>query len=514
MAVPRERSEPQPWDPAAKGALIGLLLASTASLAWLSHPWFDATPDAGLYVATARSIAAGEGYTYLGEPFTVRPPGFSLLLAPVVAVFGVDFRALNLLVGACGALAIALLFAFYRARLGTMLAGALALTLWWNPEVRRLSGQVMSEVPGAAAMFACLLLDRRVRHRPTLGRELGLGVAIGAASLLRSVHVLLLPAAWLARALARRDEQRAPDDGRPGRVARGAAIAVGAALCLAPWAVRNALAESDLASEQLHLDSYWTALWHEDASDPSSRRLTTAELATRARELVALQLPWLGSRMRDASGWGDTALGVFALASVVVVFWRRRSTAEAFALGAAAVLAAYFAFRGRLMLPVLLIALPAAAEVLVLLLERVPALGAARARGLVAAAVLALGLADARPQEDWPAIEGAHRDREFVARRVAAQLAPDDALAAYNGPIFAAYLDRPVATLRFVRVREGFEGVERYVAEHGIDLVLLDLRIPGCARLHEELVGRWGEAGRHGAVRWVRVPEGAQRSPP
>jgi len=35
------------------------------SLPFLVHPWFDVVNDAGTYIITACSIAAGDGYSYL-----------------------------------------------------------------------------------------------------------------------------------------------------------------------------------------------------------------------------------------------------------------------------------------------------------------------------------------------------------------------------------------------------------------------------------------------------------------
>ena len=39
--------------------------AVLASLTYLVHPWYELSNDAALYISTARSIAAGEGYQYL-----------------------------------------------------------------------------------------------------------------------------------------------------------------------------------------------------------------------------------------------------------------------------------------------------------------------------------------------------------------------------------------------------------------------------------------------------------------
>ena len=102
----------------AAAAAGGLLL----SLGFLVHPWYVPIADAAMYIATARSLVAGEGYTLLGEPFIIRPPGFSLLLAPLVFWRGTDFFAMNLLVAMSGAVAVAFLYSLIRERLGWALA--------------------------------------------------------------------------------------------------------------------------------------------------------------------------------------------------------------------------------------------------------------------------------------------------------------------------------------------------------------------------------------------------------
>ena len=70
------------WTGADRWVALALTLVVLGSLGWVVHAWYDPATDAALYVSTARSIAAGEGYAYLGAPFVVRPPGFSFALAP------------------------------------------------------------------------------------------------------------------------------------------------------------------------------------------------------------------------------------------------------------------------------------------------------------------------------------------------------------------------------------------------------------------------------------------------
>ena len=126
------------------------------------HPWFDGGPgakDSALYVICAQSLARGEGYSFAGYPFLLRPPGFSALLAPVLALRGPDFHALNLLVALVGVVCIAALAAFQRARLGTSLALALALLAWTNPLFHAYCNRLMSDVPIGAGLSSSAALE-------------------------------------------------------------------------------------------------------------------------------------------------------------------------------------------------------------------------------------------------------------------------------------------------------------------------------------------------------------------
>ena len=80
MDVSRQQRSGWPRrDRVALAALVALVLGS---LPFLVHGFYDPVSDAGLYLLLSRSLAAGEGYRFLGEPFVLRPPGFAVLLAP------------------------------------------------------------------------------------------------------------------------------------------------------------------------------------------------------------------------------------------------------------------------------------------------------------------------------------------------------------------------------------------------------------------------------------------------
>lgn len=501
-----ERGAP-PWSRAEKLALALFALALAASLAWLVHGWYDPMNDAAMYLLTARSLAAGEGYTMLGQPFLVRPPGFSLLIAPVVAAFGTDFHALHLLVAGFGALACALSFAFQRARVGWALALLAALAVWLAPAYQRFCNQVMSDAPGAALLFACLLLERWSARRPSSRRELLVGAAIGLASLVRSMVALLVPALLAAR-LVERWTERGDGPREPFRafaLRRLALPAVGALAAVAPWLARNATVELPTPVDQTYLYSYSAGMWHADPGDPHSRLLTAGELLERVPRRTRELLGTLGSRMDTrALTPGRAALALVLVAGCLWSLWRRRAPADFFAVGALALIAVYFGFEERLLVPVFLLALPATADGLRALVGRFAAPGVATA--VPALALAALALVDLAPRRDWERI-GAQSERfEALCRDVDAALPPDARLAAGVGWHYAVFLERPVYSVDFaVRRRGDAAALEEVVDRYDLNTLLLSPANPRDMPVLPYVRDRYGRAQKVGEAYLVRV---------
>src|SRR5262245_52776649 len=191
-------------------AALFVALVVAGSLFWSVHPWYDPTNDGSMYIATARALVRGEGYSYLGIPFLIRPPGFSCLIAPILWARGTDFLALNLEVSLFGALGVFLFHLLLRARAGLVAATFVPLVLWFNAGYQELCNQVMSDVPGWTLLGACFLLERRCAKRRTEWTELALGAAIGLSSYVRAGNLLLVPAflcAGAARELFRSPER-------------------------------------------------------------------------------------------------------------------------------------------------------------------------------------------------------------------------------------------------------------------------------------------------------------------
>ncbi len=484
-----------PWTRWTTWVLIAFVLAACASLAVFVHPYYEATDttnDASMYIACARSLLAGDGYEYLGSPFTIRPPGFALLIAPVLALRGLDFAALNAFVGLFGVATVALLFVWLRPRLGTLVSLAVAVVVWLNPSFRQMCNQVMSDVPGAASMLACLLVERWAERKPSVRRDLALGLAIGLASYVRSVNVLLVPAILCARAAAQLVEHRSSGWFAFVRT-RALGLAIATALVVVPWSLRDSLSRPEPPVDQNFLYSYSTAMWHVDGGDPSSPRRPLSAILERVPQRAQQITSMLGSRMSTSDGSAlEIAIGSLMLAALVVALVRRRSSGEFMALGVTAVLAVYFGFQGRLVLPVWILAFAALVDGVIWGLAR--AVNALAARAAVLVALAALVGADWAPYRGVDQIEAIHAAYVRTCDAFRQRLAPDARVAAPIGWHYSVYLDRPVYSLFFAVRRQGeMKAVERVIDEYGINTVVLWSATPADQSMLPYFRERYGE---------------------
>jgi len=480
---------PFPWTRKASFALLALLAGAFLSLPWLVHPHFDATNDGAVYILTAKAMLSGEGYAYLGLPFTLRPPGFSALLAPVLAAAGTNFTALNLLVSLTGVACAALFYVWARPRLGTAVSFALAAALWLNPGFERLATQVMSDVPGAALMLASLVVERWARGKPSPARDALLGVTIAAAAYFRTVFAFLLPAILVHRALSwwREGESRAPLPGFAAR--RLAAPTLVVAALLLPWAWRNAAVTPAGPAEHTWNHSYWVSLLHEDRGDPASPLVGVGELRRTTKRRAGEILTGLGGRLHtEQASTARSVLGIAGLVCLVSVLLRRREPAEIFGFILFVVLALYYSNRPRLVLPLYVLVLAAAAD------TAAAALGRFRSPRLAHAAVaivlLAVALHDAAPFADRADI--ARRDQRMtsLAAYLSRRYPPGTVFAAENGAVYSVYLGRPVFNFGPVCRRSGKEGLDAYVKRHGIGGLILSPGTDEPCGMEEYLRGR------------------------
>ncbi len=502
------------WTPTEKWALVVLVAGLVSSLFVFVHPWYDRTPDSSVYVALGKSLAAGEGYVFLETPFRLRPPGFPALVGRVVRACGTSFLALNALVSVLGAAAVVLLFLHQRDRVGWVLALLTAVAVWLNPGYQRLCNQVMSDVPGLALLLLCLLVERRASRAPALRHEALLGLGIGLAAYIRSASILLLPAIALARILARLRQEGARESWGSFALLRLGPYALVAAIVVLPWSVSQRLAAPPPPADQTLNYSLSTAMWHTDPGDPASPRIGAGALLARVPPHLR-EMAWvLGSRMQlripgspppsPRQAGIHAAVAALLLASFFWVLIRRRAPAELFVSLTLLVVAVYFVFTDRLVLPAYVLAFAAAVEALRDLLRRL--LGARVATLVLSLAILSLVAWDFKPRHDWPAIEEQHRAFVELAAAVTERLAPDARLAAGQGLHYGVYLDRPVYSLMHAVRRLGLpDGAEEIIDKYRINTVLLSQLVPQDEALAPYFEERYGPGERAGSARVWRV---------
>lgn len=474
----------RPWSRGDCLALAALSLLACGSLAFLVHSWYDPVSDASMYLLTARAIAAGEGYAYLGEPFYLRAPGLSALVSPFVDPATVDFHLVNLVVSAFGAASVVLFYLYQRPRLGWPLAFGCALLLWCLPGFQRLSNQVLSDVPGAALLLACLCVERWSVRSRSPWRQVLLGLCIGVSTYVRAGLVLLLPAIFLGRLLQRGRREAVAAGATPRTVPAALAFVGTTLLVMAPWSIRNANLDRSLepVDQTLQYDQT-TLILRESYRDPRSPINSMEEFTARVRKRANEAVLALGSLrfVKDEEGSEDDedpllaySLGGLLFASLLIAFLRRREPAEFFVVGSLLVLSIFpNPFLDRYALPVFLFALPAFLELLRSGLGRVA--GRRTGEYVPLALLLALAAAVFAPRAGWDELEAQHRERVELADGLRSKLRPDSRLAAPKGwHHLSLLLGRPVHCLLFaIRDLGPRPGVSSIIDKYGVNTIVI-----------------------------------------
>ena len=495
------------WSRGAWLSLALLVAGASLSTVWLVHPWYEAsgsTNDGSIYLLCAQSMARGEGYTYLGLPFTLRPPGLSTLLVPVLWSKGLDFHALNLYVALWGVACIALVFAFQRARLGLALATAVAVSIWLNPVFQAFCNRLMSDVPAAAMLFGGLLIERWARREPSWKRDVVLGAWIGLSAYVRWVNGLFAVAVVCSR-VARRWSNG--DRGEWLRFARERVALVVATplLVVLPWGIRNALSLGDASPDQTFSYSYFTALFGTERYDPDGPILSTSTVAERVAANWHVIASAIGDRLRDqAPEAATTALGIAAIALALITIARRRGAADYMLLGLLCAYGIAPSLRERYVLAIFLLAWPAALDGLAWLAER--RLGTRLTRPVLATLVVALAALDFAPRAKWPKIEERHRRFTRTASALRDALPPDAVVATSIGWHLSVFLGRPVYSLAPVVQESGqAEDAERAIDRYGINTVITCDLVALTERMEPWLLQAYSTPVEAGEARVYRV---------
>jgi hypothetical protein len=219
---------------------LWIVAAATALYACVVVPYWQPTWDSATYITLAKSLVSGDGYTYMGYDHTKYPPGFPLMLAPIVAMFGRSFLLMRCLEAACAVAAIGVAYALLRRAAGVGIAAAAATMTAASYALLFEATRILSDLPYMLVSLVALLAIERLR----LARSRRLLVIATclciAAYLTRIVGIALALAAAISFLC---DAPRRP----LRKSARDAAILLGcASLVVAAWMGRNALARHQL----------------------------------------------------------------------------------------------------------------------------------------------------------------------------------------------------------------------------------------------------------------------------
>ena len=217
---------------AAGGALLLLRLAALVGSVSDHVPL---TGDEPIYDAVAHNLLGGLGYTYRGQPWLFKPPGWPVTLAGIYAVFGEGRRIVILFQGLfdAGTIALAAWVAWRVFRSRAAAVTAFLLVALWPPFFResRFEQTEPLHMLSLAVMVAAFV---RFVQRPTLRAAFLVGACAGLASLVRPtglVSALALAVGWLLLGHS---------SARP-HARKLLAAALGLVLVLAPWTLRNAV---------------------------------------------------------------------------------------------------------------------------------------------------------------------------------------------------------------------------------------------------------------------------------
>ncbi|OGP58872.1 MAG: hypothetical protein A2V67_19350 [Deltaproteobacteria bacterium RBG_13_61_14] len=330
------RPESTPIAALVAAGLIAILYLATA------NPEFRFMEGAtAIKLLQARALLGGEGYTDIGRigspPEIVRPPGFALIIAGVIALFGEDMLVLKVINNSFAPLGFfALFFLFRRRTQDPGLALLMALAAYLFPHLYEIARYLESEVLFCLLFFASLAVFETAHDKSFRDQRLLVLFCflLAVATLVRTAAFVLVPAAWLTLAF----DSKAPRRLRLiwAGVILGTWIVVGGG-----WMIRTQLVAPKgeltyltklLAGEPVN-SFYWLAEDHRVPLLPRPPRATAGAVARRCLpNTVFFFRQVLGNLWRASSAWPLPAVlaavglpaGLALLGLVLGLFRKRR----------------------------------------------------------------------------------------------------------------------------------------------------------------------------------------------
>ena len=325
-----------------------LWLYAACCVIYCADAWWRPDWDGAVYLLTGKSLAAGEGYRYLGEPFFMRPPGLPLLLSLFLEDGEYDFRAMNLVLLAFAGLTVTMIFLALRPLHGVWIALGVALLTGTSKLFTHFFNFALAEYPYFTVFFLGVILHQvsvRTRTRWWLPALLG-ALCFTLAVHLRTAAVLAWAGIALASLLRCQGRQRLS----------GPLLALVTVVLMLPWLgySRWAAAQATVPVEQELQFDYTTAMLHADPGDPGSPWISGADWLRRIHQNGELLLDELvlTSFHIEGSGWLSQALLCGLVAVGLLICLRRGSLLyECLTITFALFVLCYFAYGSRLLTP-------------------------------------------------------------------------------------------------------------------------------------------------------------------
>jgi 4-amino-4-deoxy-L-arabinose transferase-like glycosyltransferase len=226
---------PLPYNQLSQIQIAFLVIVSCVILL-LAPSHFHFQPDTGIYVGGAESLLASGSYRFAGQPILIYYPGFSLLLAAPMSLFGMDFQVLHLFSALWCVAALWLIRAYYA---GDTYAWAGLLTPALLPFAGIFQEQalyILSDAAFLAWSFIALLLWRRFSGSGRVGLLVLCALVVSFAPLIRMQGLFLVAAFGIALLLEQWDRNAIAK-----RLAIVAAISLAVAAPFLLWTLRNYL---------------------------------------------------------------------------------------------------------------------------------------------------------------------------------------------------------------------------------------------------------------------------------
>ncbi len=305
-----------------------ILAATAAFYALLVVPYWKPTWDSAIYITLAHSIAHGEGYTYMGYAHTKYPPGFPLMLSPIVLLFGKNYMLMRASVAACAVGSVGITYLLFRRIASVGIAVSVALITAAAYPLAFEATRILSDVPFMLVSLGALYAAQR--HHESSGEgwfrwTVGL---IVAAYLMRTIGFTLVFA--FAASILLRSER--PLRSRMRRA--GIALAV-VALATGAWMGRNALASRTLPEQLREGLSYERELVGANQEAPVTATTFVAGLERRVTRNLDYYDRLTASILTGRTATGTALarwIGIWVILGWLWAMRRRRGTPEFYIL--------------------------------------------------------------------------------------------------------------------------------------------------------------------------------------